>query len=305
MDRPLRVLELFCGIGGCAAAIGDRANIVAAVDVNLHALRVYAHNFRHPVHACTIESIGSDRWRRWDADLWWLSPPCQPFTRRGLRKDLDDPRAASLVSVMERIEALRPRYMALENVPGFQGSRAHDRLRQILMRGGYRMRECILCPSDLGVPNQRRRFYLVAARGPLAPWSHPHGDSRRFSIRDVLDEQVPNELGVALQIVERYREAIHLVDPDDPDAVCRCFTSAYGRSHVRSGSYLIRPGGVRRFSPREILRLLCFPGSFEMPADMPCRQAWPLAGNSLSVAAAQTVLSAIPELACQTSCTGR
>jgi site-specific DNA-cytosine methylase len=49
MSKPFRVLEFLCGIGGCVAAIGNHANLVAAIDVNRDALRVYSHNFPHPV----------------------------------------------------------------------------------------------------------------------------------------------------------------------------------------------------------------------------------------------------------------
>ena len=66
---------------------------------------------------------------------------------------------------------------------------------------------------------------------------------------------------------------------------------------MRSGSYLATGGGVRRFSPAEILRLLAFPASFELPPELGLQKAWRLIGNSLSVAAVRTVLAAIPELA--------
>ena len=75
MLNRLRVLELFCGIGGCAAALGERAEIVAAVDINQVALSVYRQNYRHPVQVCEIESLPADLCRAWAADLWWLSPP--------------------------------------------------------------------------------------------------------------------------------------------------------------------------------------------------------------------------------------
>ena len=149
MAKRLRVLELFCGIGGCAAAVGERADVVAAVDQNLAALAVYSHNFRHAVVPRTVESISVDELCAWGTDLWWLSPPCQPYTQRGMRRDVDDPRAASLLIAIQRIRELRPRYVALENVPAFQHSRAHSQLRAMLTNCGYDVRERI-CPSDIG-----------------------------------------------------------------------------------------------------------------------------------------------------------
>ena len=275
----VRVLELYCGIGGCAAALGPGAQVVAAVDINLAALEVYGRNFAHPGVARTIDSIAAADLARWRADLWWLSPPCQPFTRRGLGRDDADPRSASLLHLIELLESsldgasgwAQPSCLALENVPGFAGSRTHARLRATLDRLGYQVRELVLCPTDLGIPNRRRRFYLVAAREPLLDPAPPA--IRRRPLATYLDPEPSADLWPPAELIERYRHAIDLVDPDDPDAVAACFTAAYGRSPVRSGSYLATPRGPRRFSPAEILRLLGFPVDYRLPKR--CRWAPP------------------------------
>jgi tRNA (cytosine38-C5)-methyltransferase len=41
------------------------------------------------------------------AQLWMLAPPCQPYTRRGLRKDADDARAASFLILLRRLPELK------------------------------------------------------------------------------------------------------------------------------------------------------------------------------------------------------
>src|SRR5262245_54155920 len=115
--RPLNVLELYAGIGGCAAVLGDCAAVPSAVDQTRRALAVYRPNFGHRTLPQTVESLPGDVFAA--ADLWWLSPPCQPYTRRGLGRDLADPRAASLGVVLARLGEHRPRYLALENVPPF------------------------------------------------------------------------------------------------------------------------------------------------------------------------------------------
>jgi DNA (cytosine-5)-methyltransferase 1 len=294
MSDRLRVLELFCGIGGCAAALGADVGIAAAVDISRKALNVYARNFQHPATAREIASIPVATLRQWDADLWWLSPPCQPYTQRGLQRDVDDPRAESLLVLLERIAELRPRYVALENVPGFVGSRAHARLREVLAACGYTVQERLLCPTELGVPNRRQRFYLVAGQQSLLQW--PVYGKQPFQLADFLDREIDPQLWVTDGFVKQYAGALHLVELADAHAECACFTSAYGRSPVSSGSYLATPAGVRRFSPQEILRLLGFPATYSLPPEMPPREAWPLVGNSLSVAAVRFVLSSIPEL---------
>ena len=57
MLHRLRCLELFAGIGGFATAVTNRAEIVAAIDINARALGVYSHNFSHPTRVNTIESL--------------------------------------------------------------------------------------------------------------------------------------------------------------------------------------------------------------------------------------------------------
>ncbi len=280
--------------------------MVAAIDVNRVALGVYRHNFPHPTHAALVESVPVDQLRQWNADLWWMSPPCQPFTRRGLQRDLDDPRAETLLAVLDRVAELRPAYLAFENVPGFEESQAHGRLLSTLEGAGYRsIVERLLCPTDFGVPNRRRRYYLLAARDPLLPSQRHESVPSRQRRADVapraLSEYVDPDPDPALDVdpglIERYRGALHVVDAGDPGAQTHCFTSAYGRSLVRSGSYLATGSGVRRFSPAEILRLLGFPAGYRLPADLRRRNAWRLAANSLSVPVVRSLLGAIPEIA--------
>lgn len=299
--RP-RLLELYCGIGGCAAAVGEAAEVVGAVDIDRRALAVYRHNYpRHPTAVRALESISTAELAAFGADLWWLSPPCQPFTRRGLGRDDRDPRSASLLALIDRLAEVRPRWLALENVPGFRPSRTARRLREALAAAGYRWRELDLCPTDLGWPNRRRRYYLVAGRRPLADPPDGAGgpDAGLRPLADFLDPEADaaRPLAVDPALARRYRRAIDVVDPGVPRAVAATFTSAYGRSPVRSGSYVATADGLRRFSPAEALALLGFPRDYSLPPGLDVRAAWSLVGNSLSVPAVRRVLSAVPALA--------
>lgn len=287
----MRVLELYAGIGGCAVALGDRAEIVAALDVDRDALAVYRHNLPDRTSVKNLEAVTSRVLAAFEAELWWLSPPCQPFTVKGAGGDHEDRRSRSLLRLIERIREVQPERLALENVPGFVGSVTHRRLREVLDGLGYEVRERLLCPSQLGWPNRRRRFYLLAARPGLLPPERALAPVPRRRLSDFLDSDPDPAHRVEPTHLERFHSAFHRVEAVDPAAVTSCFASSYGRQLLRSGSYLIEPGGGwRRFSPSEILRLLGFPATYRLPSELPLHRAYDLVGNSLSIPAVRWVL---------------
>ena len=118
----MKILELFAGIGAVAQAASQHE--VVAIDINENAKQVYQSNFGHRYLTREIASLSDQEFREFGADLWWMSPPCQPFTRRGNRQDIDDPRAQPMLRVFDAIANIRPTRIALENVVGFENSRA-------------------------------------------------------------------------------------------------------------------------------------------------------------------------------------
>ncbi|MFT4624861.1 MAG: site-specific DNA-cytosine methylase [Myxococcota bacterium] len=285
----MKWLELFAGIGGASAALRGHGEVVRAVDQSPYAVQVYRHNFPHPVESWNI--AGARAAQLEGADAWWMSPPCQPFTVRGAVRDLDDPRCRPLLRLFELLPVVRPQVLALENVAGFRTSRARLHVLKVLSDAGYHSRELELCPTSLGVPNRRRRYYLVASLQPLP--EHPPLRSTDRPLAAYLDAAPDPSLYVEPALIDRYRHALPVVDAEDPDAITFCYTSAYGRSPVHSGSYVRDRVGVRRLDPSEILRLLCFPEDYRLPVDVDRARAWGLVGNSLSVAAVRHVLAPV------------
>jgi len=216
-----------------------------------------------------------------------MSPPCAPHGVRGAQRDLDDARSAAFQRVLQGIELCGPRAIALENVPYFRDSRAHDALRAVLASSGYRfVHEDEICPTALGVPGIRRRFYLAASREPLQLSPAP---VRRVPLPSLIGEW-RDELDLPSDVRERFLDALHVVDADDPEATAACFTRAYGTSPVYVGSYLRQNGRLRRFAPEEIARLHGLPAPFDF-AGLPLKRSWQLVGNGLSTPVVRWVLS--------------
>ena len=170
----LVVLELFAGIGGMRLAL---ESIVSAETLSFVAVEVsepcrlaYESNFAgsHIVNR-NVEQLPKAWFDTLGAQLWTLSPPCQPFTNTldARQQDADDARCAALQHLCDVLPELQtpPCRILLENVKGFVGSRMHARWLQALAHAGYSSRQFMLSPQRAGFsPNERTRYYCMAER---------------------------------------------------------------------------------------------------------------------------------------------
>jgi DNA (cytosine-5)-methyltransferase 1 len=99
--------------------------------------------------------------------LIYGGPPCQSFSQAGKQRAEEDERGQLIFEYLRFVEALRPRAFVLENVSNIRGVAGGRLLAKILKRVdelGYDGRHTILSAADFGVPQRRRRFFLVAIR---------------------------------------------------------------------------------------------------------------------------------------------
>ncbi len=161
------------------------------------------------------------------------------------------------------------------------------------------MLERFLCPTELGVPSRRPRYYLVASRASFAP-PPVLSPSPLRPLSHYLEHALTNDSLARLRLPDRilgkYGSGLRILDSGDPAAYTTCFASSYGTSVMHAGSYLRCGDGVRYFAPEEIARLLHFPCRFRFPEGMSLRRRWHLLGNSLSVIAVCEVLRAFSAL---------
>jgi tRNA (cytosine38-C5)-methyltransferase len=178
----IRYVELYAGIGGwrqalessCSTFRGDGPSLrcIAALDHSEVCRAVYRHNWPEsaddfeirPIEAVVTEA----KWDEWNADVVVLSPPCQPHTRQhdNQEADLHDPRSASFLHICRLLEQkgrCLPVLLILENVVGFESSQSFQCWLNAL-GSNYRVAQFHLDPTQVGVPNDRPRFYCVAVR---------------------------------------------------------------------------------------------------------------------------------------------
>ena len=101
-------------------------------------------------------------------DLLVGGSPCQSFSIAGLRKGLDDPRGNLMLEYCRVVEILKPTYFLWENVPGVLSSnegKDFGTLLQTMAQFGYSLAWRVLDSKNFGVPQRRRRVFLIGCLG--------------------------------------------------------------------------------------------------------------------------------------------
>ena len=230
--------------------------------------------------------------------------PCQPFSAANRRrKGSGDARSAVIGSILHYIKRARPLIVVLENVIGIL-SWGHDVLVNIfsVMRElGYSIDLEKLCASKHGgLPQNRRRLYIVAVRAPVCKFTWPSAMPMR-SLPGMLSDEVgnpawqpraPKAANKVRKIEEQLRghclsqgERLHMVvnwHSQEGKLFLRrtpCLTAARG---AQGGFWLL--GKHRMMTVEELLRLQGFnPSQTQLTQVLSVRQAGALIGNSFAL----------------------
>lgn len=95
-------------------------------------------------------------------------PPCQGFSTSGKRA-LDDPRNNLVWSFLKSVEVTKPSAFVMENVSGFStfaNGRLLSEVKEFARKLGFVPRAALLQASMNGVPQRRKRFFLVGTLEP-------------------------------------------------------------------------------------------------------------------------------------------
>lgn len=161
----IRTLDLFCGGGG--SSYGARvagARIICGVDANPLATAAFKANFPE-ARAVTLFMTDLTRpaaiGRLGRIDLLLASPECTNHTcARGSRPSEESSRLTARY-VLNFAEALQPRWVVIENVLHMRSWDGYVPLLDELRRLGYRIRIEVLDASRFGVPQARRRLFIM------------------------------------------------------------------------------------------------------------------------------------------------
>ena len=168
--EKVRTLDLFCGGGGSSwGARAAGAEIVRGVDAWDVAAQTYDANFGAGVgiNATLAENGQPSLDGLQDIDLILASPECRNHTCAKGNRGLDDRSRGTARYVLNFARKLEPRWIILENVIHMRSWDGFETLIAETKALGYHVRQQVLDASKFGVPQKRRRLFLMCDRDVL------------------------------------------------------------------------------------------------------------------------------------------
>ena len=299
--HSLSFLSLFAGVGGRSQGYRLDSPRWQGVAVELRQDRALVH--RHNDEATTVHVHTMTEREPCPPELEMgplhhlsAGPPCQPYSRAGLGRGLADPRDG-LRALLAAVERTRPLTLEIENVPALaQFGEAVSLLNEGLQALAYHLCWGVLDASHFGVPQRRRRLFLLASR--LGPPSLPEAtteDCPPTVGRAIGDDTVFdafNSHDSRLRLTPEQEEACRRLDyasrcvqlrelrQGEPARTLTC-------TNLQGGSGLLvrirmHDGTLQRLSIPQAARLQGFPSEFQFPPELISeRQAYLAIGDAL------------------------
>lgn len=276
-----KFIDLFCGIGGFRLALESLgATCVFSSEINPDAGETYYNNFgEFPSGDITLINEKDIP----EHDIVCAGFPCQAFSASGKKLGFEDARGTLFFDVARIVKEKRPKVVFLENVMFFtlhDEGRTLQVVKNTLEELGYNFFYDILNAADYGVPQQRKRTYMVAFRSDLGinEFHFPYPAPLFTFVKDIMFEE--SEETKRLEVKRdfyppRRRQKVRYNDikldyffgkAGQGERVYSSKGSAITVSTTNKGIYSVpgADGTYRRLLPREIARLMGFPDSYQL-----------------------------------------
>ena len=202
MGTRLRFVDLFAGLGGfhhgLLKAGGFECVFASEIDPVLRNLYETNFQFRTEGDITKVEENSVP-----EHDILCAGFPCQPFSLAGRKQGIRCPTSGRLIEHVVRIVRHRtPEFLILENVPGLMKVANGSTWKKMIAsfrQLGYRLSHKIISPVDLGIPQGRRRLFMVA--------------SLNHDLSRVFDWSVPDRMMPLEEFLDNSAESCRAVEP--------------------------------------------------------------------------------------------
>lgn len=264
------VLDLFAGCGGLS--LGFEAAGYKTIGYECVEATVDTYN-KNLSGSCTCDmlSVGCDYSEIDKIGIVIGGPPCQPFSRIGNQKGIDDARDGFPIFI-DAIKRIQPKVFLFENVQNILGRHKwyFDLILKELRALGYIVEYRVLNAVDYGVPQNRERVITV---GHKSSFSYPKKEIKRVTVGDAIGDTMHKfdaSSRFLTQEQDRYIQVYeiksHCINPRDlyedrPARTLTCRNLAGATSDMQRVK--LPDGRRRRITQREAARLQSFPDWFE------------------------------------------
>lgn len=187
----MRFIDLFAGLGGFHKALhhlGHECVFASELDPTLRQKYqenwgVYCHGDIKKIVDKQIEIIP-------EHDILCAGFPCQPFSKAGKQLGRKDDRGTLFDEIIKILEFRKPQYFILENVPFIAKHDNEDTWRYMkseLQRLGYIVNYKVYSPHEFGVPQHRKRIFIVGSRISLDHFDFKEVDKEKVDGYDIYD----------------------------------------------------------------------------------------------------------------------
>lgn len=304
----MRVIDLFAGAGGFST--GARmagAQVLWAANHWPLAVQWHAENHPDTAHACQ-DLQQADFSTAPAHDVLLASPACQGHSpARGKERPHHDAQRATAWAVVTCAEVHRPAAVVVENVPAFASWTLYAAWCSAMSALGYALSPMVLDAADHGVPQHRRRLFIVATRS-----RHPIELKLPQREHRAAAEIISSTSGKWSPIERPGRSfrTLARIAAGRREFGSIFLAPFYGSGSGQTGRSLARPIGtlttrarwaviaderMRMVSAAEGRALMGFPDDYRLPTNE--AQAWHLIGNAVAPVVACDVLEALREAA--------
>lgn len=297
-------VDLFAGAGGFttgAAAAGIR--VVWAANHWPLAVRCHADNHPETEHSC--QDLHQADWAAVPThDLLMASPCCQGHSRaRGTDRPHHDKQRSTAWAVVSCAEYHREPVVVVENVPEFVEWALYPSWLDAMTRLGYAVSPHIVDAADHGVPQHRKRLFLVCTKSK-APLVLSLPRRQHVGIARVIDWDYPT--WSAIEKPGRSSATLRRIAAGRQQHGERFVAPYYGSGSGTTGRSVTRPIGtittldrwaiidgdrMRMMQPPEVRVAMGFPSDYRLPPNR--REAIHLLGNAVCPPVATDIFEAL------------
>ncbi|MFI3264892.1 MAG: DNA cytosine methyltransferase [Rikenellaceae bacterium] len=162
----MKVIDLFAGCGGLSLGFQQAGfEVVAAFENWKQAVDVYKQNFNHPIIPLDLSNVEDySIFTTFSPDVIIGGPPCQDFSSAG-KRDEDNGRGDLTIQYANIIKNVKPQWFVMENVERILKTNKLQEALRIFKNAGYGVSYKVFDASLCGVPQKRKRFFLIGKYG--------------------------------------------------------------------------------------------------------------------------------------------